>query len=73
MAETLSKLKGFTVGPGATLNIADNATDLLSTADAGGEARATSFTLTGTNSVTAAVAETLSKLKGFHASVRARR
>ena len=64
-AERLSKLKGFALGPGATLNIADNATDLLNAANAGGEAVATSFTLTGTNSVTAAQAETLSKLKGF--------
>ena len=64
-AETLSKLKGFALGANATLNIADSATDLLSTTDAGGEARASSFTLTGTNSVTAAQAETLSKLKGF--------
>ena len=64
-AETLAKLKGFSLASGASLAVADSAADLLNSAYAAGLAKATSVTLTGSNSVTAAQAEALAKLNGF--------
>ncbi len=64
-AEALSTLKGFALASGATLVVADGAANLLLAANAAGLAKATSVSLTGTNTETAAQAEALSKLKGF--------
>ncbi|MGD1017038.1 MAG: Ig-like domain-containing protein, partial [Roseiarcus sp.] len=64
-AETLTKLNGFALASGATLAVADSAADLLNSAYAAGLAKATSATLTGSNGVSAAQAEALTKLKGF--------
>lgn len=63
-AEILAGLNGFTLRAGATLNIADNAVDLLgASSDVFG--LATSVTLKGSNSVTAANAEALADLNAF--------
>ena len=62
--DTLAALRGFTLGSGATLSVSDTAANLL--ANAAGDAKATSVTLSGTaNTVTAAQATVLAALPGF--------
>ena len=64
-ATQLAARPGFGLATGATLVVADTALNLLATANAAGLARATSTSLTGTNSVTAAAAASLVRLAGF--------
>ena len=64
-AETLSGLTGFALAAGATLAISDSAPDLLLPGNSAGLAAATSVTLTGANSVTAAQATQLADLADF--------
>ncbi len=64
-AAALTKLKSFAVGSGATLTVSDSAASLLNKNNAAGLAKATSVTLRGANTETAAQAEALTKLKGF--------
>ena len=64
-ATTLAALKGFFMGSGATLVIMDTASNILLASNTKGLVTATSVQLTGSNSVTAAQATTLTGLKGF--------
>ena len=59
---------GLTLATGATLVVADTALNLLASANATGLARATSTSLTGANTVTAAVAASLVRSTAFAVS-----
>ena len=64
-ATTLAAMTGFARATGATLQVSDNAANLLASGNATGIAKATSVSLIGTNSVTAEQATALTRLSGF--------
>ena len=64
-ATALAGKPNFSLASGATLVVADSATDLLDSANASGVGKATTVQLTGSNTVSAAQASTLSGLPNF--------
>lgn len=64
-AVNLAGMTGFTLASGATLTVSDSATNLLNSVNAAGLAVATAIRLAGSNTVTAAQAESLAGLNSF--------